>query len=116
MDEWVWITRAGVAVALVLALVNTSWIVVQARRAKRDDAERRAREARDAQAERELEALVEELMKPHPGGSGWMMIVPGCGFELGAELGVRRGTLRGTWHLGRLTVRIASLYDRADDE
>lgn len=114
MDEWVGITRAGVAVALVLGVVNTVWIAVQARKAHREERERKNAVARERQAERELESLVERLMKPIPGGSGWMMILPGSGFELGADLGVRRGTLRGTWHLGRLTVRVASMYDSED--
>jgi hypothetical protein len=114
MDTWTWITRAGVAAALVLSVGNTVKLVLDERRRRREDQDKEEQKAGEAQAERELLDLIETLQRPVPGGSGWMTILPGSGFERGAPLGVERGLLRGKGHLGRLIVKLTTLNDPKD--
>lgn len=102
MDEWVWMTRAGVAVAIVLSVGNTTKLILDARRTRRADKRTRAEEERAAAVEKGLADLL-EAMRKESSTSVWD-IPPNE--TASAELGAERGILKTWWSVGTLKARL----------
>lgn len=110
MDLWTWVTRAGVVVALLLSVGNTVKLLLDWRRTHREDEKSRAAESREAEAQEQLNWIVELLQDfPEPSFGHGKTVPP----EMlpGAELGEKKGVLRYWFEYGKLTVRLKGAHD-----
>jgi pectin methylesterase-like acyl-CoA thioesterase len=104
MEWWTvaqpWISMLTALVALVLGVANTGWIVAQARRAKRQDAEKSAAKHALESAEAQIPTVIKWLVSQGP-----MLVDVPPEFEAGAKLAADRGLVDASYATGTLQIR-----------